>query len=322
MRKFCLFIAFFCSLSVFSTVYSPTTVPNPKQKDSRTYVANPDGVLSPSMEAQLNQLAASLQKEVEVELAVVAIEEMDGWSPDAFDFAQKLFNHWGIGAKGKNTGVLILLVTHSRDIRIHTGGGLEGLLPDAVCEEIVNYAMVPYLQNDKWDEGLWAGAVATGKRVTTDAAKAELLLGYTPKTSDVSDVICGYLMLAFLVLALLSIWVYKDQQLRGRLQHEQWIRAAMGSWQCVAIAGLLFPLPVYFLRRWYKQHGGKDIQALMDAQMKEQARKAARSGNGSGVYFGSMGGGRGGFGSGFGGGFSGGSFGGGRSFGGGFGRKF
>lgn len=316
MRKFCLYIAFLCSLTAFSASYTPSSVPNPKSSNSRNYVANPDMLLSQETVVRLNQIAAQLDRSLEVELCVVAIDAMQNDYPEAF--AQALFNQWGVGKQGKNTGVMILLVTDSRDIRIQTGGGMEGLLPDAICERIIDGAMVPYLSQNDWNNGLIAGAEAIENTLATDAAKAELLLGYVPKSSAGVSYLCNYLMLAFLILIVLSILVYKDTNLPLHLTHEQCLQRATGTWTLCMLCTVFFPLPVFFLTRWFYRHGGKEIQARQNAIAAANARKNANSG--TTVFFGpGFGGGRRG---GFGGGMGGGSFGGGMSFGGGAGHKF
>lgn len=313
MRKICLYIAFFCSLTAFSASYTPSSVPNPKQADSRNFVADPDHLLTREAIMSINQVAAALESQMEVELAVVAIEEMQASYPE--QFALDLFNRWGVGKKGRNTGVMILLVTESRDIRIQTGGGMEGLLPDALCEQIIDQAMVPYLSNNQWSDGLLAGASAIYKELNTDAAKAELLLGFVPKSADVSNFLVGYFILSLLVLIVLACWVYRDTNQSPLLSERQRQQRAIGSWTLSKLCSIIFPLPVALLALWYYRHGGKAIQALQNEISAENERKHPRN-SGGGFYIGP------GFGGGHGGGFSGGSFGGGMSFGGGAGHKF
>jgi len=317
MRKICLYILLFLSLTAYSASYAPADVPNPKSTDYRTCVANPDGILSDAACAVLNQIGQQLQKEVEVELAVVAIDEMK--NADAEGFALKLFNTWGVGNKDKNTGIMILLVTGSRDIRIQTGGGLEGLLPDGKCGEIIDVYMLDDLSNNRWNEALIAGAQTILDELTTDAAKTELLLGFVPKTTDIADGIITYLIIACLILCILAYCVYKDTNLPANLTTEERIRRGSGTWSLCKVGSIFFPLPILLLLYWFYRHGGKEIQAMQTAQARAArlAAEAEARQNGGGFYLG--GSGRGGFG---GGSYGGGSFGGGMSFGGGAGRHF
>lgn len=324
MRKIYLIILFFLSLAPVASAYSPESLPNP-QTVASAFVCNPDGILSAQEEAEINNICYSLQKKTDVELAVIAIQNADGY--EAADFAQKVFNRWGIGKKDRNTGAMILLITGSRDIRIHTGGGLEGLLPDAICERIIDEAMIEPLREQQWGKALTYGAMSISAILSDESAQAELLLGFVPATSETSDIICGYLILACVLLIILSILLYRDMRPRAYETDGERMRRQSGTWQMLLLCAIFFPMPIALLTRWFYKHGGKEIKAMLDAEAKIRAAKAAaeaeaarKNGFGNGGFYG------GGFGGssrgGFGGGFGGGSFGGGMSFGGGAGRKF
>lgn len=185
--------------------YTPQSVPRRWMEGKSRFVTNPDGLLSVEEERALVSLSEQVWRETGVEMATVALQSID--NADAFDFSVKLFNLWGIGNE-QNQGTLILLVQDSRDIQIRTGGGVEGLLPDAVCEQIRQEDMIPLLRENAYGEGLLAGNRAIAKHVTTDAAKAELLLGYKPKevtTMPWSGLsIACLLFIAFLIFSFYS----------------------------------------------------------------------------------------------------------------------
>ena len=321
--KKCIYIVIFCCLMPAAWAYEPENVPLPAVG---SLVSNPDGILSETAVQQINSTCLSLYRQTDVELAVVAIQDMNGY--EAADFAQRLFMHWGIGDKQRNTGVLILLATDSRDIRIQTGGGVEGLLPDATCDRILGENMVPYLSNDQWDEGLLAGAQAIKEVLSSPEAQAELLLGFTPADTELSDAICVYLMIACCILILFASLLYRDMRPRVGETDKQRMQRQSGTWQLLIAASIFFPLPVCFLAFWFYRHGGKAISAMLSEAAKKAAEEERqrnqndpwKGGNNGGFYIGGFGGGSGRSSGGFGGGFGG--FGGGASFGGGAGRKF
>ena len=172
-QKICIYIAFLCCILPKTWAYQPENVPLPQRTSSAYsgFVSNPDGILSPAAVEQINQTCYQLYRTSEAELAVVAIRDIEGY--DMADFAQRLFMHWGIGDRQRNTGVLIILATDSRDIRIHTGGGIEGLLPDAACSSIISDVMVPYLSEDQWDEGIVAGHALHPRGAAGTAARMD-----------------------------------------------------------------------------------------------------------------------------------------------------
>lgn len=73
---------------------------------------------------------------------------------DAYDFAMEIGKSWGVGQKGKNNGVVILVSLDDRKIRIVTGRGIEDVLTDAVCKRIINRILKPYLKQGDFYSGL------------------------------------------------------------------------------------------------------------------------------------------------------------------------
>ena len=173
MKKAKLIISFLLlALVVQAGVYTPTSLPNPKAQDVLNYVCNPDEIVETNDVLFLNRLARQLEDSTMVELCVVAVESIG--ETDAFDFCYELFQRWGIGKKGKNTGVLLFLAVESRDIRIMTGGGIEGVLTDAICNEIINTTMLIPLREGDYSAGLALGALRIYELCTQGSAPDEL----------------------------------------------------------------------------------------------------------------------------------------------------
>lgn len=80
------------------------------------------------------QLAASTQG---AQLEVVTVKELPG-GEDIESYANKIFNQLGIGDKTQNNGVLYLIALEDRKFRLEVGYGLEGLIPDATADDIIN----------------------------------------------------------------------------------------------------------------------------------------------------------------------------------------
>ena len=92
------------------------------------YVNDFAGVLDASTEARLNDLCRQVDEKAKAQIAVVLIKSTDG--EEILDYGVALYQAWGIGKKGTDRGVLILLATQDRKYWIHTGYGLEPILPD------------------------------------------------------------------------------------------------------------------------------------------------------------------------------------------------
>ncbi|MDO8734782.1 MAG: TPM domain-containing protein, partial [Elusimicrobiota bacterium] len=85
------------------------------------------------------------------------------------DFSVKLFKEWGIGKKGKDNGVLLISSIEDRKVKIEVGYGLEGILPDGLCGEILDTYIVPYFKDGEYGKGMAAGVVAVASVIVKDA---------------------------------------------------------------------------------------------------------------------------------------------------------
>ena len=133
-------------------------VPNPKTANANAFVSNPDGILSNATVEMLNSQLHLLEQETSAELAVVAVNSIG--SQEIEDFANTLFNYWGIGKSDKDNGVLVLFVLDQRAIRFEIGYGLESVLPDAICKRIQMQVMIPEFKNGNYDAGILEGVKA------------------------------------------------------------------------------------------------------------------------------------------------------------------
>jgi uncharacterized protein len=115
------------------------------------YVNDFAGVLDAATQARLNDLCRQVEEKAQAQIAVVTVKSVDG--QDVVSYAVALYQKWGIGAKGKDRGVLILLATQDRKYWITVGYGLEPILPDGKVGGFGREA-VPLLRS-----GDYAGAV-------------------------------------------------------------------------------------------------------------------------------------------------------------------
>ena len=173
MKRLNLLFAFsLLAVLVQAMVYTPTSLPNPKVQDRGNYVCNPDEIVASSDVVLLNRLARQLEESTQVELCVVAVNSIG--EMEAFDFCYEVFQRWGIGKEGKNTGVLLFLAVESRDVRIMTGGGIEGVMTDAVCHSIIHETMMQPLRNADYSDAMALGALRIYEVCTDGAAPEEL----------------------------------------------------------------------------------------------------------------------------------------------------
>ena len=119
------------------------------------------GVLTAVQKLELDQVASSLEQDNGAELAVAIVETVAPLDPKAF--AVQLFEAWGIGERGHDNGVLILLAMAERRIEIEVGYGLEGVLTDAVCGRLLDDWAIPHFRQGDMGEGTVAVARAVAR---------------------------------------------------------------------------------------------------------------------------------------------------------------
>ena len=86
------------------------------------------------------------------QFAVVILKSLEGGQID--DFANKLFKKWGVGEKGKNNGILLLVAIEDRKARVEVGYGLEPILPDALAGRVLDEQLFPAFKQQRYAEGL------------------------------------------------------------------------------------------------------------------------------------------------------------------------
>ncbi len=151
--------------------YTPQTVPNPTGAGGG-YVSNPDNILSPAEVMTLNAMLSEINDSTTAQIGIAVLHSIGEEVPETF--AYQLFNHWKIGQKDKNNGLLILLVLDQRAWKIETGYGLEGILPDVVCKRIGEYKMVPYFKNGEYGRGIIEGVTELQQILEDPAYAAEI----------------------------------------------------------------------------------------------------------------------------------------------------
>ena len=92
------------------------------------YVSDFAGVIDAQSKAALEQYCATVERATGAQMALVTIRTLEREPIE--DVANTLYRAWGIGQKGKNEGILLLLVIQDRRSRLEVGYGLEPILPD------------------------------------------------------------------------------------------------------------------------------------------------------------------------------------------------
>ena len=122
---------------------------------------------------QVNQLVTkirSFEDSTSTQFAVVIMKSIG--DNDVLEYAARLGNYWGVGQKGKNNGIIILLAMEGHHVGIQIGRGLEGAATDGLTGEIIRKEMVPWFRKGDFYHGVDNAVVALMK-ITSGEFKAD-----------------------------------------------------------------------------------------------------------------------------------------------------
>lgn len=108
-------------------------------------------VLSPDEENLLEKKLSVYEDSTSTQIVIVTVASLDD---DISKVAVELGEKWGIGQKGKNNGLIVLISIEQRKMFIATGYGLEGSLPDAMCKRIIENDIKPHFKNKDYFNGV------------------------------------------------------------------------------------------------------------------------------------------------------------------------
>ena len=136
-------------------------------------VVDQAGVLSPAAEARLSGELAALERRTGDQVVVVTLPDLRG--RPILETGVTLGRCWGVGKKGLDNGVLLIVARAERKIRIEVGTGLDNLLKDEVAGEIIRTTLTPAFAEGRFDEGTEAGIARIESVLLSDKRRPQRL---------------------------------------------------------------------------------------------------------------------------------------------------
>ncbi|MDR0364359.1 MAG: TPM domain-containing protein [Bacteroidales bacterium] len=171
-------IVFF--LSIFSHTIAQNDIldrPNPP-----CLVNDFANIFTSQQKSSLERKLVAYNDSTSTQIAVITINSLNGY--DINDFSDRLGEKWGVGHKGKDNGVIILIKPklNERDygeVNISIGYGLEDVIPDVIAKRIVSYEMIP-----KFKEEDYYGGVSAAINVIFDLASGKYSADFYTNSID------------------------------------------------------------------------------------------------------------------------------------------
>ena len=161
------------------------------------------GMLKSEEVSMLEQKLVAFNDSTSTQIAIVIIPSLEGY--DKADYAQRLAEKWAIGQKGLNNGVLILVKPKTADsngqVQIAPGYGLEAVIPDLTCSEIVDREILPAFRNGDYYGGLNKATSTLISLARREFSAAE----YSQKAKKSTGKNIPFGLIIFIVIIIISV---------------------------------------------------------------------------------------------------------------------
>lgn len=154
-RPFLLLVLAFLLPFVAAHSHAAETIPPAPRDHFNDYA----GVVRRETATQLNAELVQFERDTSSQLLVAIYPKMQSDS-SVEDYTVRVAQSWRVGQKARDNGAVLFVFQESRDIRLQTGYGLEGALPDALAKQIIENEIIPRFRAGDFDAGLTAGVRA------------------------------------------------------------------------------------------------------------------------------------------------------------------
>lgn len=138
--------AFLCTLAVAQELQVPPLSGR---------VVDAAGVLDATQQQALESKLEAFELRKGTQIVVLIV---DSTVPEPIEaFGIRVAESWKVGRKGVDDGLLIIVASGDRVMRIEVGYGLEGVIPDATAKRLIEEVFIPGFQGGDFNQGLSAG---------------------------------------------------------------------------------------------------------------------------------------------------------------------
>ena len=184
------------------------TMADPVLPELTGRVVDSANLLTAADRAALETELAAIEEKSTDQVVVVTVPSLQGYPIEEFGY--RLGRKWGIGQKGKDNGVLLIVAPNERKVRIEVGRRLEPLLPDGRTGSIISRDIVPTFRRGDFAGGIKAGVSQIKAALYGDKSELEERAKRPPPPVDYS----GYI--EFAIWLLIVLFVIRQQMLAAR----------------------------------------------------------------------------------------------------------
>jgi uncharacterized protein len=174
------------------------------------HVVDAAQILSPAVRRQLEQSLAEHEETTGDQVVVATVNSLQGHSIE--DYSKQLGRSWGIGRKGRENQVILLIASDDADAQIEVGPGLKERLTETQCG-LIEGRIIPALEDGDFDAGVQAGTAAILR-----------VLHNEPLVPTTLEKLEGLFTLRLFVMLFLPVWCLVFLGSLGTVLHDSWKR--------------------------------------------------------------------------------------------------
>lgn len=215
----------FLLLLLCSVYYIPNASSNYPTPTNLKYINDYTNTINNDYKEKIVSIGKELEDKTGAQSVIVVIDSTNNIPIE--DYSNKLFRTWGIGKSDKDNGLLILLAINDRQYRVEVGRGLEGAIPDALSNRVMESLAKPNFSQENYGEGLLnsysklCDHIAEEYGVTLDKSLNIKLLSKTQSTTSKNKSL-GFVGIGFLILIFLDLIFNRGRVMSTLLQLLFW----------------------------------------------------------------------------------------------------
>jgi uncharacterized protein len=145
-------------------------------------VVDQAGIIPAQTRSEIEAKLKALEDKTADQFVVVTLTSLDG--TDIADYGVQLGRAWGIGQKGKNNGLLLIVAPNEHKVRFEVGYGLEGTMTDATSKVIIENAILPRFRANDMAGGIVRGVDDAIQMLSGDAPEIQKIVDRQPTAAD------------------------------------------------------------------------------------------------------------------------------------------
>jgi len=186
------------------------------------YLTDMGNFIDDSKEPSINNFIYDYGKLTSVEICIITVPNLG--DDDEFNYTQSQFDRIKIGKNSSDNGILMVFSMEDRKWRIHTGYGMEGLLPDAICSQIGNNIIKPHFKEKDFYGGIMGALNEIKKNIdkNPEDIKRFKKLQEDKDDAEFKDTLSnvGYGALVLAIITSLIIIVYRKWKSAEEMKEE------------------------------------------------------------------------------------------------------